>query len=411
MVLTANSLEIGKTKKSVFASNHYNGKLDLTNSPIFVWNSMRELIRINLLPVFALMTALVLGDTGAVLGQSAQFEIQGPVENEGLIPFTPRQAVPGATKAQVADDDATKPNEFLRVTKDAAGKPLAMQTAITRYRPKEGELVVDLVGAIHIGEANYYKTLNEQFEHYDVVLYELVAPQGTRVPAGGKKRSGVPQSPMDLVGYMQQQAQSTLGLESQLAKVDYQKSNFTHADLSPTEMGKKMAQRGDTALTLGLTTFAEILRKQNKVAAEAAKRAELGQQGGADTLTDLNLENFMELLNDPLKLKQMMANQFTESGVMEFGMGAPLNQLIVTDRNEAAMKVLQKEIVNGKKKIAIFYGAAHMPDFEKRLADELGMKRTKQIWVDAWDLTKAGKKPRATGTAKMLFRLLDQMSK
>ena len=371
---------------------------------------MRESIRINPLPVLALITAFVLGGLGSALGQVTQLEVPGHIENGGLIPVTPQQAspvippvippvngeaVPGTTKAQVADADATKPNEFLRVTKDAAGKPLALQTAITRYRPKEGELVVDLVGAVHIGEGSYYKTLNDQFEHYDVVLYELVAPQGTRVPAGGKKRNAVPQSPMDLVGFMQQQAQSTLGLESQLAKVDYQKSNFTHADLSPTEMGQKMAQRGDTALTLGLTAFAEILRKQNKVAAEAAKRAELGQQGSANNLTDLNPENFMELLNDPLKLKQMMANQFTESGVMEFGMGASLNQLIVTDRNEAAMKVLQKEIVNGKKKIAIFYGAAHMPDFEKRLSDELGMKSTKQIWVDAWDLTKAGKKPKA----------------
>ena len=119
----------------------------------------------------------------------------------------------------------------------------------------------------------------------------------------------------------------------------------------------------------------------------------------------------MELLNDPLKLKLMMASQFTESGVMEAGLGVSLNQLIVADRNEAAMKVLQKEIAKGKKKIAIFYGAAHMPDFEKRLADDFELTSTKQIWIDAWDLTKAGKKPKASGTTKMLFRLLNEMTK
>ena len=364
---------------------------------------MHRSIRINQLSLFALISIFVLG-LGPVQGQSTQLEIQGHIESDPRAPGATQHTSPAVAKAP-------QPNQFLRVKKDDSGKPLAMQTAITRYRPKEGELVVDLIGAVHIGEAEYYKTLNNQFEHYDVVLYELVAPQGTRVPAGGKKRNSIPQGPMDLVGFMQQQAQSTLGLESQLEKVDYQKSNFTHADLSPTEMGEKMAERGDTPLTLGLSAFAEMMRNQNKAAAKAAKLAEQGGPESSNELTQLNPENLLELLNDPLKLKLMMASQFTESGVMEAGLGVSLNQVIVTDRNEAAMKVLLKEIVSGKKKIAIFYGAAHMPDFEKRLSDELGMKSTKQIWVDAWDLTKAGKKPKATGTAKMLFRLLDQMSK
>ena len=389
--------------------NHY------TN---FVWNFMRKTFRIDLLPVFVLMTLLGLGFSGSAWGQASQLEVQGHIESGASNPGLQQQATPasgstttapGATDLQTVEGEESK-NQFLRVTKDDAGKPLAMQTAITRYRPKQGELVVDLIGAVHIGEAEYYKTLNDQFEHYDVVLYELVAPQGTRVPAGGKKRSAVPTSPMDLVGFMQQQAQSTLGLESQLEKVDYQKSNFTHADLSPTEMGEKMAERGDTPLTLGLSAFAEMMRNQNKAAAKAAKRAELGEDT-SNSLANLNPENMMELLNDPLKLKLMMASQFTESGVMEAGLGVSLNQLIVADRNEAAMKVLQKEIAKGKKKIAIFYGAAHMPDFEKRLADDFELTSTKQIWIDAWDLTKAGKKPKASGTTKMLFRLLNEMTK
>ena len=375
-------------------------------------------LSINLMPALVLMALFGLGCFGSdsVYGQSGQLEIQGSIENS-TTPVSP-QSASGVSDAagSVVVDAKQKPEltQFLRVTKDGAGKPLAMQTAITRYRPEKGDLVVDLVGAVHIGEAAYYKTLNDQFEHYDVVLYELVAPQGTRVPAGGKKQSGVPQSPLDLVGFMQKQAQSVLGLESQLAKVDYQKKNFTHADLSPTEMSEKMAERGDTPLTLGLTAFAEMMRNQNKAAAQAAKRAELGEAAGEQAengITELTPENMMDLLNDPLKLKLMMANQFTQSGVMEVGLGASLNQVIVTDRNEAAMKVLQKEIVNGKKKIAIFYGAAHMPDFEKRLAEDFGLTNTKQIWIDAWDLTKAGKKPRASGTTKMLFRLLDEMSK
>ena len=147
-----------------------------------------------------------------------------------------------------------------------------------------------------------------------------------------------------------------------------------------------------------------MMRQQNK----AAKDAKSGKSSLANQLSSQSL---MELINDPLKMKLVMASQFSQSGVMEMGLGATLNQLVVTDRNVAAMKVMQKEIVKGKKKIAIFYGAAHMPDFEKRLIEEFGMAKTKQIWVDAWDLTKAGKKPKTNSTTKMLFRLLDEFAK
>ena len=91
---------------------------------------------------------------------------------------------PGQKKETTQKKDTT---QFLRVLEDRNGQPLAMQTAITRYRPDEGSLVVDLVGVVHIGEADYYEQLNRQFEVYDVVLFELVAPEGTIVPAGGKR--------------------------------------------------------------------------------------------------------------------------------------------------------------------------------------------------------------------------------
>jgi hypothetical protein len=50
------------------------------------------------------------------------------------------------------------------------------------------------------------------------------------------------------------------------------------------------------------------------------------------------------------------------------------------------MKVFQKELAKGKKKIAIFYGAGHMPDFEKRLRLDFGMEKKSVQWLEAWDL-------------------------
>ena len=53
-----------------------------------------------------------------------------------------------------------------------------------------------------------------------------------------------------------------------------------------------------------------------------------------------------------------------------------------------------------------------MPDFEKQLVDDFGLSKTNQVWIDAWDLTKAGQKPTASGgTTKLLFRMLDELSR
>ena len=60
--------------------------------------------------------------------------------------------------------------------------------------------------------------------------------------------------------------------------------------------------------------------------------------------------------------------------------------MALKDQYLAALKVFQKELAKGKKKIGIFYGAAHMPDFEKRLREDFGLKRDSEQWLTAWDL-------------------------
>ena len=281
---------------------------------------------------------------------------------------------PVQAEAVEAATETAKESKFLRLRKDSNGDPLALQTSIARYRPADGDVLVDLIGAVHIGEASYYRKLNEQFKLYDVLLYELVAPEGTRVPKGGKKESTG--SPLDMVGWFQRQAQSTLALESQLELIDYQQPNFVHADLSPSAIGEKKSERGDTAITVGLSAMAEMMRNANKQAKAAAK------SGGDAGITQLSPADLMDMLDEPLKLKQMMA-----------------------------MKVLTQQIVSGKKKIGIFYGAAHMPDFERRMAEELRLKPTRHVWLDAWDLTKAGKSPLKSGTSGLMLQMMRGLTK
>ena len=106
--------------------------------------------------------------------------------------------------------------------------------------------------------------------------------------------------------------------------------------------------------------------------------------------------------NGSRKMKIELAEQFASSSGLASGLGPTLGRILIDDRNQAAMKVFQKELAKGHKKIAIFYGAAHMPDFEKRLVDDFGMKRKSVRWLTAWDLQRPGKGP----VIERLFRSL-----
>ena len=302
----------------------------------------------------------------------------------GLLSIAPAWAGPQVTeapapaeKAAEAPKDAsavpfkkTKSQEFIRLRKDEEGKPVALETAIVRYVPASGEggVTLDLIGAVHVGDKKYYENLNKRFEQYDAMLFELVAEKGTKIPKGGKP--GGDMLPVELM-------KNFLLLESQLVHVDYTKKNFVHADLSPKEMKEAMRKRGETGVTLTLGIIRDILKEAN--------RMEQQQAANAVELPELTISDLIFRSSGAVKMKRFLAAQLSSTQAMG-AMGETLNTLLIADRNKAALKVFQTEMAKGKKKMALFYGAAHMPDFEQRLLADYGLKRDKVEWVPAWDL-------------------------
>ena len=288
---------------------------------------------------------------------------------------------------------------FLKIVRDDEAEPKYLQTSVVRYVPAsgEGELVVDLIGAVHVGDKSYYEDLNRRFEDYDVVLYELVAPKDKAVPKRGEPRDGNP------ISFLQGMTKSMLKLESQVDWIDYTKDNFVHADMSPEEMQAAMKKRGEDGLTLALGVMTDMLRQANLAEQQAAERGEAPEE----------IDPFALML-DPqrsLKLKRIIAEGFAQQGDLESGVGPTLQRMLIDDRNEAAMKVFQKELAKGRKKIAIFYGAAHMPDFEKRLLADFDMKRDEVQWLTAWRMTGSNMGGGAeVDPLKELFRLLEEAS-
>lgn len=282
----------------------------------------------------------------------------------------------GAFSADLADLSPAveapkpKPTRFIRVLRDEKGVPRKLQTAVVRYRiSHHGKPVrVDLVGAVHVGDKIYYQALNRRFETYEVVLYELVAPKGTRIGRDERKDSTFARLVKNL-----------LKLESQIQQIDYTKKNFVHADMSPKEMAAAMKKRGQTGFSLFFTIFSEMMQQQNRRLNTLKKQGRKVPAIGLGTL-----------LFDPnrsVKLKRYMAEEF-DTDDPSGSLGSTLNVMLVQDRNKAALKVLDAQLKKGRKKIAIFYGAAHMPDFEKRLKKEYGAERQTVEWITAWNITK-----------------------
>ena len=267
--------------------------------------------------------------------------------------------------------------KFLRIQRTDKGVVTSMETSIARYVPEDAAkkgLVVDLISAVHVGEKAYYKALDKAFENYDVVLYELVAPEGTRVPKGGGERRGV-------VSGIQGGMKDILELEFQLEQVDYTKKNFVHADMSPDQFSKAMKDRGESMTSMIFKMMGASMAMQSEMQAKG--------QGGAE------MEMLMALFdptNRALKLKRAMAVQFENMDNLTMMFGGPDGSTIIEGRNQAALEVLKKQIADGKLKIGIFYGGGHMPDMQKRLLKDFGLKFEKEEWLEAWSMPEPAKK-------------------
>lgn len=279
--------------------------------------------------------------------------------------------------------------------------PIALQTSIARYVPEsgEGELVVDLIGVVHIGDPAYYQYLNRHFEQYDVLLYELVAPPEKAVP-NPDENSDNP------LRWIQKISQSVLDLKHQLDIVDYTQENFVHADMSPKQMAKAIDERGDNGVTLALSVAADLLRQQNLKARELEKNPDKFK-------SVQDFDPFDALFDDygTTKFKRLLAEQFANLNGAGSGLGNTLDTILIKDRNSEAMRIFQTQLAKGHKRIGIFYGAAHMPDFEERLVRDFELKRVDVQWVTAWDLRMKRKSPVEGVLTSVLEELVKQALK
>jgi hypothetical protein len=266
------------------------------------------------------------------------------------------------------DDAGDIESSCLRLRRSDDGQLQALETAVVTFAPKDGSRssAVDLIAAVHIGDGSYYEQLNELFASYDVLLYELVAAGQASVPGRSTGGGGHP------VSTLQRMMKSMLDLEFQLERIDYTRENFVHADMSPAEFSQSMKDRDESFLQLYFRAVGQAMAMQS---ADPTRGS------------DVKLLTAFLARDRSVRLKRVLAEQFEMMGGMTLGLDGPEGSTILTERNKKALSVLAKQLQAGHARIGIFYGAAHMPDMQRRLISDFDLEKKEVRWIEAWDLT------------------------
>lgn len=274
----------------------------------------------------------------------------------------------GAREAPTARE-----SKFIRYVRsgDDGGR---LETSIVSYRNADGA-VVDLVGAVHIADLEYFEHLNELFRGYDAVLYEMVKPRGMDVPSRRDAGDETPRGRLSWVAMFQRFLKDTLKLRYQLDEIDYERPNFVHADLDAESFFELQDARGES--------FTKLMMR--------AMLKEMSGGGSSGRIPEATMGEIITALRSPDRarlLKIALAKQFEQMEDLLAGIEGPKGSVILSERNKVAMKVVADRIAAGDRRIAVFYGAGHLKGMDRLLTEEMGFTQIgAPKWLVAWDMT------------------------
>ena len=161
-------------------------------------------------------------------------------------------------------------------------------------------------------------------------------------------------------------------MKFQLDHIDYTAPNFVHADMDMETFLRRQEEKGENLLSL--------IEKGHAAQEKAG-------DGGSFDFNQMFTLFGSDSTPDGNKLT--LGRQFHHIEGLLGGMEGDEGSVLVGERNVAALEVMEEQIAAGKKKLGLFYGAAHLPDFDRRLREEYGFVRTGTGWLTAWDIDKA----------------------
>lgn len=212
------------------------------------------------------------------------------------------------------------------------------------------------------------------------------APGGDDEDADLVIDEAVPAIALSSEGGIQAELADALNLDFQLAAMNYDRDNWQCSDMTLDVLNRELSERGidffmvDEAQAMGTS----LPQKVATILLRLLKAADAFFDGA---VTDGVKVAMIEMLGRGDIVEQALDQQF----------GRGFAEVIVEQRNQVVMddlKVLldgEAEAVDGSgnpqnpgvESVAIFYGAAHMRDFEQRLAEQFGYQPVDVRWFDA----------------------------
>ena len=268
----------------------------------------------------------------------------------------------------------------------------SLETSIVTFKGKYQasddavrDVTVDLIGAIHIAEDEYYQKLNEIFKNYDAVVFELVTDSDGDLGAiiqesREKKKKEQSLNPLNLISYFQESAGQFLRLSYQIDGIDYLAPNLRRGDCTPLEFIGWLFTNGDVADFLA-ETFARSFLESVPGSTEGAVVSILcSKDKRLATKRLFALELADSSLGD-------VKNEYRALGKNNDDSSEPRENAIIHLRNKKALAVVRQELDAGRSRVALFFGAAHLPDLGLRLESDFGLTRQPDVqWLKAWNL-------------------------
>lgn len=305
------------------------------------------------------------------------------------------------------------PLPYMRLGTNGASV-VQLEIAVRKFVPAKGTgPIIWLTAVSHIGETNYYRALQKHLDSQALVLFEGIGGEAMKrakrtvtniPPANTTVATNAPAAAM---------AQS-LGLVFQLDVVDYNRAYFRNSDISVAALQKLIA--GTNPISSGNTNAATKGQPANDELQKLLKMMDASSAQGA------LFQNLFQFIGANPRLQGVAKLTLIEilaqlRGDLAQARGLPpemqrLFRILIEKRNEAVLGDLKTELARRSpaKTISLFYGAAHMDNFERQLRS-LGYRPVDELWLPAFtlDLEQAGVTGFELGLVRAMVRM--QMQK
>jgi hypothetical protein len=277
----------------------------------------------------------------------------------------------GGTTADAQD-------QYLRCRMGSA-KESGLQVAVATFKSAEHPSArVVLYGTVHLAGEEFYSRVQKDLAGYDLVLYE-----GIGVEAGEGERRDKTQEKVLAFGHS---FHALTGLVKQGEAIDVDVKNMIHADMTAEAFGQALRERS-LEPSPDLVPSRDALRLKAVVNKLDLDRL-LAQQA------EFSAEARLGMRDD---VRAGLAHDLVQGS----DESTPLDQVVIVERNKVVLKTLESQLSKIKQgTIAIFYGALHMPDLERRLK-KLGWAQDSKRWLTAWSTQHAGSATRQAVVAAL----------